>query len=315
MNSPHTPVMPPAPYDTMYEQDNASWEPDPAEVERRTPMLGRMNDLRGFSDISIDDQRWARTCYHGLTTFVDEQIGRIEQEVERLGLGDDLLTIVISDHGSSIGDHGQQVKGPFDTDDIARIPLIVRGRGVRTGTYTPMVQMIDVLPTLGSLIGRGRWKEQADATLEGAHTGQADASATATGASTGHADASATGASTAGEPTGGSASVLNRLYSGRSLADVLASRAEPVHAAVFSEGEFRPIHAGQRRSVRTQRWLYTRYPEIDEDELFDLRADPNQTTNVAAANPGVVAELNERIDAWKREHGERVPISFEPHQA
>lgn len=272
MNSPHTPVMPPAPYDTMYEQDNASWEPDRAETERRTPMLGRMNDLRGFSDISIADQRWARTCYHGLTTFVDVQIGRIQQEVERLGLDDDLLTIVISDHGASIGDHGQQVKGPFDTDDIARIPLIASGPGVRAGTYRHMVQMIDVLPTLGSLVGSGKWKDEAGSSGP---------------------------------------------YSGRSLADVLSGRTGPVHGAVFSEGEFPNIHAGQRQTVRTEQWLYTRYPEIEEEELFDLQTDPNQTANVAASNRDVVAELAARIDEWQRQHGARVPISLarEDHQA
>ena len=275
INAPHTPVMPPAPYDKMYESENAFWEPDSAEVERRTPMLGRMNALRGFSDISLEDQRWARTCYHGLTSFVDAQIGRIEEEVARLGLAEDLLTIVISDHGSSIGDHGQQVKGPFDTDDIARIPLIVRGPGVLTGTYGPMVQMIDVLPTLASLVGRGRWKEEADATIAG--------------------DALHSGSG---------------LYSGRSLADVLAGHAEPAHDAVFSEGEFPLIHPGQRRSVRTERWLYTRYPGIDEQELFDLVADPSQTVNVAGENSAVVAELGERIEAWRRVRGARVPISF-----
>ena len=279
INAPHTPVMPPAPYDTMYQEQNASWEPDPGEVERRTPMLGRMNKLRGFSDISLADQRWARTCYHGLTTFVDAQIGRIQSQVERLGLGDDLLTIVISDHGASIGDHGQQVKGPFDTDDIARIPLVIRGPGVQSGTYAPIVQIIDALPTLGSLIGRGRWKEEADATCDGASTG------------------------------GGAATSEAPLYSGRSLADVLGGRREPVHDAVFSEGEFPNIHPGQRQSVRTEEWLYTRYPELDEEELFDLQTDPEQTTNVAVSNPEVVAELNTAIDAWKREHGERVAIS------
>lgn len=325
INAPHTPVMPPAPYDKMYESENAFWEPDSAEVERRTPMLGRMNALRGFSDISLEDQRWARTCYHGLTSFVDAQIGRIEEEVARLGLAEDLLTIVISDHGSSIGDHGQQVKGPFDTDDIARIPLIVRGPGVLTGTYGPMVQMIDVLPTLASLVGRGRWKEEADATVAGDDLGvsvdskPAPAAAASQTATPGAASApsrrrgaahAAGGNSRPDVVMGGALRGDSGLYSGRSLADVLAGHAEPTHDAVFSEGEFPLIHPGQRRSVRTERWLYTRYPEIYEQELFDLVADPKQTANVAGENSAVVAELGERIEAWRRVRGARVPISF-----
>jgi len=89
---------------------------------------------------------------------------------------------------------------------------------------------------------------------------------------------------------------------GRSFAGALRGEAGAGHEAVFSEGTFPLIHAGVRESIRTDDFLLTRYPALDETELFDLEADPAQTRNAAAERPGVVRELSGRLEAWRADH-------------
>jgi len=250
-DTPHTPVLPPEPFASMYRDAVADWQPDRGELDRRAPLLRRWHRFRGWDRFTDDQLRWIRAAYFGLTTYLDHQIARIERALAERGLDENLLTIFIADHGSSIGDHGCQVKGPFDTDDIARVPLLVRQPGrIEPGVHEPMVQLIDVLPTLGELVG----------------------------------------------------AAVPESVQGRSFAGALRGDAGFGHEAVFAEGTFPLIHEGVRESIRTDDYLLTRYPALDEMELFDLEADPAQTRNVAADRPDIVQDLSGRLDAWRADH-------------
>jgi arylsulfatase A-like enzyme len=248
--APHTPVLAPKPYAQMYVDEVSEWEPrhDP---DRRAGLMRRWNEMRGFDRLTTRQLRKIRTSYYGLVSLVDDQIGRIEAELKRHGLDDNLLTLLVVDHGSSIGIHGTQVKGPFDTRDIARVPLLIRYPGLaEIGRYDGLVQIIDLLPTLGELLGIG----------------------------------------------------LDPSLPGKSLAPVLRGSQQPLHEAVFSEGSFPSIHTGIRESIRTLDYLYTRYPEIGEEELFDLRQDPDELVNVADERPEMARQLSERLSEWRSEH-------------
>ena len=249
MAPPHTPVLPPEPWASMYKRDLADWQPDAGELDRRTPLLRRWHEFRGWDRLGLDELRWVRAAYFAMTSYMDAQLGRIEQALADRGLTDNLLTIFIADHGSSIGDHGCQVKGPFDTDDIARIPLIVRQPGrIAPGAYGGLAQMIDLMPTLAEWLG-----VPVPSTLQG-----------------------------------------------RSLRPALTGDPAPIHHALFAEGTFPPAHEGVRESIRTDRYLFTRYPALEEHELFDLTEDPAQTRNLAAESPGVGRDLAEQLDHWRR---------------
>jgi arylsulfatase A-like enzyme len=65
------------------------------------------------------------------------------------------------------------------------------------------------------------------------------------------------------------------------------------------------------RKVSWQGFLAGREPEIPEVELYDLKNDPGETTNVALANPEVVARLREKLLTWDREM-ERGKKAFNP---
>ena len=158
LDRPHTPVFPPEPYASMYADHVGDWSWDEEELAVRPDTLRRWRELRGFDRISLGDQRFIRRTYAGLVTFVDAQIGRLLEAIRQRGLHENLLTVLIADHGCSIGDHGQQVKGPYATPDINRVPFIVHwpGRVAPGRTYPRHVQQIDLLPTLADLIDAPR---------------------------------------------------------------------------------------------------------------------------------------------------------------
>jgi len=208
-----------------------------------------------------------------MTSYMDAQLGRIERALAERGLDENLLTIFVADHGSSIGDHGCQVKGPFDTDDIARVPLLVRQPGrVEPGVHEPMVQLIDVLPTLGELVGAAVPESVQGRSFAGALRGDASV----------------------GREAVFSEGTFPLIHAGVRESIRPASRRRPHRRAL--------IHAGVRESIRTDAHLLTRYPALGEAELFDLKADPTQTRNAAADHPEVVRELSARLDAWRAAH-------------
>ncbi len=59
--------------------------------------------------------------------------------------------------------------------------------------------------------------------------------------------------------------------------------------------------------VRTDRWKYTRYPDLDQHELYDLKRDPHEMTNLADRpdHAARVAELRAELERLMRETGYR----------
>jgi len=100
--------------------------------------------------------RVLRARYAGYITFVDHQVGRIFDKLRRLGRLDDTAVVVMSDHGSFVGDHGKIcTKSPPLYDGIARILTMVRlPGGPRNGQHTKaIIQPPDLMPTLLDIAG------------------------------------------------------------------------------------------------------------------------------------------------------------------
>ncbi len=88
--------------------------------------------------------------YDGEIAYVDAQIGRVLEALETEGLGKDTLVVVTSDHGESLGEHGEKSHGFFVYDATLRVPLILKSAaslpaGERIATP---VRSIDILPTV-----------------------------------------------------------------------------------------------------------------------------------------------------------------------
>jgi len=151
---PHSPSVEPEPYFSMYDPDKIPVPKLPPNArEIRARQKGRSK--RHY----VDDERMVRVMsalYYGAITHVDEQIGRLLRELERLGMADDTLILFTADHGNMLGDRGRWFKG-LQYEGSARVPLIWRGsrggkeRGGRV--VRQVVENTDILPSILETVG------------------------------------------------------------------------------------------------------------------------------------------------------------------
>jgi arylsulfatase A-like enzyme len=96
---------------------------------------------------------YAHNPYVGEIAYADAQIGRLLDALERRRLLDRTLVIVTADHGESLGAHGERDHGIFIYEDVIRVPLIVRGPGLRPARVGEVVRLIDLMPTVLDIAG------------------------------------------------------------------------------------------------------------------------------------------------------------------
>jgi len=100
--------------------------------------------------------RYAGRPYDGAVAWSDELIGRLTGALRDSGTLDSTLVIVTSDHGESLGDHGEDTHGYFVYESTLRVPLVVRGPRIGPGTSVDvLVRMVDLYPTILELTGLG----------------------------------------------------------------------------------------------------------------------------------------------------------------
>jgi len=71
---------------------------------------------------------------HATNYEIDMEVGKIIQKIDDLGLTDDTIFVILSDHGEPYGEHGRIRKyGVVIYDELAKIPFIVKGPGFDKG--------------------------------------------------------------------------------------------------------------------------------------------------------------------------------------
>jgi arylsulfatase A-like enzyme len=164
---PHHPMDPPARWFDMYDPaDVAEVMPTQREGELDTkPPLHRFwtQGARGGplewanpGGANLSDEQLARmiAAYYGMVSQLDHAIGRILDTLDELGLADNTIVVMTTDHGEMLGDHRIIFKGPVHYEGLLRVPLIVRGPGVPAGERaTAPVGTIDLAPTMLRMAG------------------------------------------------------------------------------------------------------------------------------------------------------------------
>ena len=124
----------------------------PQEVDVEYRHAGKIQ----FSDHDIPV---IRSLYDGEVADVDERLGRAFQRMRETGLLDRTVVIITADHGEELLEHGWvgHSSTSYDGklyDEIIRIPLIIRlpDQSV-VGRFDPLVQGVDVMPTIFELLG------------------------------------------------------------------------------------------------------------------------------------------------------------------
>jgi iduronate 2-sulfatase len=91
--------------------------------------------------------------YRACVSYIDAQVGRLLDELERLELAERTVVVLWGDHGWHLGEHGIWGKSTA-LEPSLRIPLIVRVPGMIGGRNSEaFVETVDILPTLLELTG------------------------------------------------------------------------------------------------------------------------------------------------------------------
>ena len=101
------------------------------------------------------DLEHVEALYDGEIRWVDEWLGKLFAELERRGLADDALIVVLADHGDEFYDHGHLGHAKNLYDSTLRVPLIVHFPGGRHGGrhVAIPVSLVDVAPTILAAAG------------------------------------------------------------------------------------------------------------------------------------------------------------------
>ena len=121
---PHSPSVEPQRWFSKYDPNKIPVPPLPPNAkEIRAKFQGQSR--RHY----LDDEKMLRAIsavYYGAVAHVDEQVGRLLGELERLGMADNTLVLFTADHGNMLGDRGRMFKGIM-YEGSTHVPLIWRG--------------------------------------------------------------------------------------------------------------------------------------------------------------------------------------------
>jgi arylsulfatase A-like enzyme len=158
---PHLPFNAPKRYWDLYDPQKIPLAPE-RSAPKGAPRPARTgwNELRGYhgmprsGPMPADTERELIHGYAACVSYVDAMIGRVLDELKRLGLEDDTIVVLWGDHGFKLGDLGMWCKHTnFERD--TRVPLIVRAPGMKArGKSTDaLTELVDLYPTLCELAG------------------------------------------------------------------------------------------------------------------------------------------------------------------
>ena len=100
--------------------------------------------------LTCEQNQRMRAAYMGVCTHLDYELGRLMQQMNRMGVLRDTLIIFTADHGDMMGDH-HLLRKTYAYEGSARIPFVVRypaGLDLPNGTFENTVGLQDVMPTI-----------------------------------------------------------------------------------------------------------------------------------------------------------------------
>lgn len=150
---PHTPFIAPEGNFSDYPADELEL-PDATMSDRDDKPVAALADRPFQLEMTDDQKRNAIQGYRAAVSFVDAQVGRLMESVEELGLADDTIIVLMSDHGYQLGQHLLWQKGDLFEQSV-RTPLVIAAPGGQRGgrVEDAIVELVDVYPTIVSLAG------------------------------------------------------------------------------------------------------------------------------------------------------------------
>jgi choline-sulfatase len=157
-NWPHTPVLPPPPFNRTYQPDEIPIQYFDEQAYRMRAAYDRtIADAQRMRELTREQVREIWKDYMGLCTYVDYEIGRLLAALRALGLEKDTVIMYSADHGRALGEFGHGEKGTFD-DQVWRVPFIWSWPGhlPENQVREDLCELVDTGRTLLALAGIGK---------------------------------------------------------------------------------------------------------------------------------------------------------------
>jgi iduronate 2-sulfatase len=161
---PHLPFSAPKKYWDVYDPDNLPM-PKFEDLPEGSPQVAgkRGGEIRNYfpvpdkndpAQIPDDVKRQLIHGYYASTSYVDAQIGKVIDELDRLGLAENTIVVLWGDHGFHLGDLGIWTKHT-NYEQANRIPILITAPGVTkpNSSTKQLAESVDVFPTLAELAG------------------------------------------------------------------------------------------------------------------------------------------------------------------
>jgi len=259
----------------------------PVPEEAMKPYEGKKLKVPKVEGVPEERMQEEYRAYYSAVTAVDIALGRLLDELDALGIGDDTIVVFMGDNGYMIGQHGLETKGnawkivphggtvigtrilgdpklrrPNMFDLSIMVPLIIRWRGVvpANSVCDELVVSVDLMPTFVDILKRF-----------------------------------------------GCDVPDNLRFEGRSLLPLLRGEKVDWRDAAFLLYDMHHGAIAHMRVVRTKEWkLVLHLEENGQHELYDLRNDPGEERNLYGdpSAKSVQEELTERLREWQKRVGD-----------
>lgn len=258
---PHTPYVAPAkPYFDWYPEKEMPVVQGVKEDQADLPAAALGSHKKEQEKLTDDLRRQAVQAYYASISFMDAQVGRVVDALDRLGLAKNTVIIFTSDHGYHMGEHGLWQKMSL-FEESARVPLLIVAPGAaKGGVAKSPVSLVDLYPTLAELCG-----VKAPNNLQGQSLG----------------------------PMLKNPAVVGR---GWAITQVMRGGGRFRASVTTNVGSDGPRFFGY--TLRTPRWRYTEWDEGKKGrELYDHDADPKERKNLASdpAHAKTIEELSQKL--------------------
>lgn len=147
----HNPLNPPVPYRTRFLPSRLSHQ-----VDRKKLKLMADNPLRYYTqnlELSEEENKTLIAKYDGEIAYLDNKLGELLQYLKKIKLYDNTCIILTSDHGEHFGENGNYSHVASLYQPIIHVPMIVKLPNSASGpkTVPHLVQVTDILPTCTAL--------------------------------------------------------------------------------------------------------------------------------------------------------------------
>lgn len=255
---PHLEYRPPERFATRHLPDEYSYE-EAMELPQEP-----WEYLAGHVELDDEQFRALRGLYRGEIAYLDEQLAALKRALEETGIWEETIFVVTADHGENVGDHGLMDHQYCLYETLVHVPLVLHGREFnRNDDVTELVSLVDLAPTL------------LDAADVQAHTEREQFQGRSL-----HPTA---------EPSPVEF-VFSEYMAPQPSMDALDRHVGDLPPDIYTfDRSLRAIRSTEHKLIRGSDGTL---------ELYDLRSDPDELTDVAAENPERVQRLSTALDGW-----------------